>query len=223
MIQVLLFDLDGTLTESGTGIIRSVQYALEKYGITETNEETLRRFVGPPLVDSFCKYYGFAKEQAREAVEVYRERFSKIGIFENELYPGVPELLKELKEAGFSLVIASSKPEHFVVQILDHFKISPFFDEVVGSTMDEKRTSKDEVIEEALSRIGHAEQKHEVLMIGDTEHDIVGAKTHGMECVAVAYGYGDPEKMKAERPLAITESVEELKTFLLDLKKTESC
>lgn len=222
-MKVLLFDLDGTLTESGTGIIRSVRYALEKYGITESNEEKLRRFVGPPLVDSFCKYYGFEREQAREAVEVYRERFSKIGIFENELYPGVSDMLETLKKAGFTLVIASSKPEHFVVQILEHFEIGQFFDEVVGSTMDERRTSKDEVIEEALSRIGHAEQKHEVLMIGDTEHDIIGAKAHGMECVAVTYGYGDIEKMKAERPLQLVDTVKELESFLLDLKEAESC
>ena len=215
MIKVLLFDLDGTLTESGEGIIRSVQYALDKFGIVENDMEKLRRFVGPPLVDSFMKHYGFTHEDALKAVDIYRERFGKVGIFENALYPGADQMLAKLKEAGYMLAVASSKPEHYVQQILEYFKIAEFFDEVVGATMDEKRTSKTEVLEEVLRRLELHEQKEEILMVGDTELDIRGAKDHGIECVAVTYGYGDLEKMKAEKPLKIVDSVEELEKYLI--------
>ena len=215
MIKVLLFDLDGTLTESGEGIIRSVQYALDKFGIVENDMEKLRRFVGPPLVDSFMKHYGFTHENALKAVDIYRERFGKVGIFENALYPGADQMLAKLKEAGFMLAVASSKPEHYVQQILEYFKISEYFDEVVGATMDEKRTSKTEVLEEVLRRLELHEQKEEILMVGDTELDIRGAKDHGIESVAVTYGYGDLEKMRAEEPLKIVDSVEELEKYLI--------
>lgn len=218
MKNVLLFDLDGTLTESGEGIIRSVRYALEKYGIYEEDTAQLRRFIGPPLVDSFQRYYGFSEEQAKEAVLVYRERFSTTGIFENDVYEGIPQMLFALKEAGFLLAVASSKPEPFVIQILDYFKIAPFFDEVVGSTLDEKRTSKDEVIEEVILRMRLQDKKEEVLMIGDTEHDIRGAKMHGMDCLAVTYGYGDLDKMKEEAPLAMVDTVQQLGQALLAMK-----
>lgn len=215
MIKVLLFDLDGTLTESGEGIIRSVQYALDKFGIVENDMEKLRRFVGPPLVDSFMKHYGFTHEDALKAVDIYRERFGKVGIFENALYPGADQMLAKLKEAGFLLAVASSKPEHYVTQILEYFKIAEYFDEVVGATMDEKRTSKTEVLEEVLRRLELHEQKEEILMVGDTELDIRGAKDHGIESVAVTYGYGDLEKMRAEEPLKIVDSVEELEKYLI--------
>lgn len=217
MIKVLLFDLDGTLTESGEGIIRSVQYALDKFGIVENDMEKLRRFVGPPLVDSFMKHYGFTHEDALKAVDIYRERFGKVGIFENALYPGADQMLAKLKEAGYMLAVASSKPEHYVQQILEYFKIAEFFDEVVGATMDEKRTSKTEVLEEVLRRLELHEQKEEILMVGDTELDIRGAKDHGIDCVAVTYGYGDLEKMKAEKPLKIVDSVSELEAFLVSI------
>ena len=217
MIKYLLFDLDGTLTESGEGIIRSVQYALDKLGIKENNTEQLRRFIGPPLVDSFMRHYGFPKEKALEAVEIYRERYGRTGIFENALYPGVEEMLQNLKAHGFILSVASSKPEHYVRQILDHFKLTGYFDEIVGATMDGKRLTKTQVLEEVLKRLNLYERKEEILMIGDTEHDIRGAGEHGIECVVVTYGYGDPEKMKAEKPLKIVDSVEELERYLLNL------
>lgn len=217
MIKYLLFDLDGTLTESGEGIIRSVQYALDKLGIKENNTEQLRRFIGPPLVDSFMRHYGFPKEKALEAVEIYRERYGRTGIFENALYPGVEEMLQNLKAHGFILSVASSKPEHYVRQILDHFKITGYFDEIVGATMDGKRLTKTHVIDEALRRLDLFERKDEVLMIGDTEHDIRGAREFGIDCVVVTYGYGDPEKVKAEQPFRIVDSAVELTDYLLNL------
>lgn len=217
MINYLLFDLDGTLTESGEGIIRSVQYALDKLGIKENNTEQLRRFIGPPLVDSFMRHYGFPKEKALEAVEIYRERYGKTGIFENALYPGVEEMLQKLKSHGFILTVASSKPEHYVRQIIDYFKLTTYFDEIVGATMDGKRLTKTHVIDEALRRLDLFERKEEILMIGDTEHDIRGAREFGIHCVVVTYGYGDPDKVRVEEPYKIVDSAEELTDYLLSL------
>ena len=217
MINYLLFNLDGTLTESGEGIIRSVQYALDKLGIKENNTEQLRRFIGPPLVDSFMRHYGFPKEKALEAVEIYRERYGKTGIFENALYPGVEEMLQKLKSHGFILTVASSKPEHYVRQIIDYFKLTTYFDEIVGATMDGKRLTKTHVIDEALRRLDLFERKEEILMIGDTEHDIRGAREFGIHCVVVTYGYGDPDKVRVEEPYKIVDSAEELTDYLLNL------
>ena len=215
--DTVLFDLDGTLTESGEGIIKSVQYALEQFGIREDDTEKLRIFVGPPLVGSFKKFYGFDQEQAEKALAYYRERFSTIGIFENALYPSVLEMLKTLCEKGIRLALASSKPEKYVIEILKHFQIDPYFSVVTGSTMDEKRTRKVEVIRETLYRLGKEEDAETVLMVGDTEHDVIGAKEAGIDCIAVTYGYGTIEEIKKTEPLKIAGSVEELKEELLAL------
>ena len=150
MSQVILFDLDGTLTESGEGIMKSVQYALEKLGIIEENQEKLRRFIGPPLLESFMNYYGMDQETAAQAVVYYRERYTDKGIFENELYPKIPQLLEILQINDKILGVASSKPEVYVKQILEHFGIDQYFQVIVGSELDGSRTKKPEVIEEAL-------------------------------------------------------------------------
>jgi len=150
--HLILFDLDGTLTESGPGITKSVQYALRKFGIEEPDPDKLRVFVGPPLIEMFQQYAGLSKEDAKAGVVYYREYFQAKGIFENALYPGISEMLLHLKEKGFVLGIASSKPEPYVLQIADYFDITRFFDVIVGSTMAETRTKKSEVIEEALLR-----------------------------------------------------------------------
>jgi len=154
MSQVILFDLDGTLTESGEGIINCVQYALEKLGKKEEHPENLQCFIGPPLKEQFMKYAGLDEETAVKAVKYYRERYSNVGIFENKPYPGVENMLQELKRKKYILAVASSKPEDYVKQILDHFHLTEYFDEIVGSEMNGARTNKTEVIEEALERIG---------------------------------------------------------------------
>ena len=212
--SILLFDLDGTLTESGEGIIRSVQYALEKFDIQETNPETLSLFIGPPLLDSFQRIYGMSAEDARAAVRFYRERFSTIGIFENQVYPGIEEMLKELKRKGVILAVASSKPETFVVQIMQHFHLEDCFCEVVGSLMNETRTGKPEVIEEALRRLDALDRREEVLMIGDTEHDVLGAKNRGIDCLAVNYGYGTEDSIRNAGPIQVVDTVSELRRAL---------
>lgn len=215
MRKAVFFDLDGTLTESGEGITKSVQYALAKLGIDEPDLDKLKVFVGPPLIESFMKYYGFTREKAEEAVVLYREYFREKGIFENALYPGIGKMLEELKKKGLILAVSSSKPEPFVRQIMDYFDIGNYFDEITGSTMDEKRTAKKDVIEETLRRLGLLERRSEVLMVGDKEHDVLGARQASLDCVAVLYGYGTLEELENAKPAALVRTVEELTALLL--------
>lgn len=213
MYQAILFDLDGTLTESGIGITRCVQYALEKTGKPEPDLEKLLVFVGPPLMEQFMKYADLDEQTARQAVEYYRERYAVTGIFENAVYPGIPELLEELRQKGYRLAVASSKPEKYVKQILDYFQLTEYFHEIVGSEMNGNRTKKSQVIEETLRRLGLSDNRKQVLMVGDREHDVLGARQAGMDCVAVSYGYGSMEELQGAEPLQIVDSAEELLRF----------
>ena len=238
MLKKILFDLDGTLTNPKTGITKSVQYALAHFGIEE-EADNLTRFIGPPLIDSFMNFYGFSLEQAREGVTAYREYFAPKGIFENDVYPGVPEMLSALKEKGAILAVASSKPEVFVEQILEHFDLAKYFDVVVGSLLNETRTSKEEVLEEALRQLGvmstdnlrqvdHTKKDNDIVatmedddkkatiaMVGDRKFDITGAKAHGLTAVGVSFGFAEPGELEAEEPDFIAETVEQLKDYLL--------
>lgn len=213
MYKAILFDLDGTLTESGEGITKSVQYALEKLGKPEEDLEALKVFVGPPLMEQFMKYADLDEETARRAVEIYRERYSTIGIFENRPYPGVAHMLEELKKKGYLLAVASSKPEYFVKKILAHFDLEKYFDEAVGSEMSGSRTNKTEVIEETLRRLHLENHREQVLMVGDKEHDVLGARKADLECLAVSYGYGTMEELTEARPLQIAASADEVLDF----------
>lgn len=213
MYKAILFDLDGTLTESGEGITKSVQYALEKLGKPEPDLEALKVFVGPPLLEQFMKYADLDEETARQAVTFYRERYSVTGIFENRPYPGVEEMLAGLKKKGYILAVSSSKPEYFVKKILDHFELTGYFTEIVGSEMNGGRTGKSEVIEETLSRLHMENKRDQVLMVGDREHDILGARKSGLSCLAVSYGYGSREELEAAKPVQIVDSAIEVLNF----------
>lgn len=213
MYKVILFDLDGTLTESGEGITKSVQYALEKLGQPEPDLKKLEVFVGPPLLQQFMKYAGLDEETAVKAVEYYRERYTDIGIFENEVYPGVEDMLEKLRGKGYILAVASSKPERFVKKVLDHFDLTKYFHEIVGSEMNGGRTSKADVIEEALDRLHMADHRDQVVMVGDKKHDVFGARKAGLKCLAVSYGYGSEEELKNANPLKIVDSAQEVLDF----------
>lgn len=213
MYRAILFDLDGTLTQSGEGITKSVQYALEKLGKPEPDLKKLEVFVGPPLLQQFMKYAGLDEETEVKAVEYYRERYTDVGIFENRPYPGVEEMLEGLKRKGYILAVASSKPERFVRRILDHFHLTGYFQEIVGSEMNGGRTSKAEVIEEALSRLHMSGCRKDVIMVGDKEHDVLGAREAGISCVAVSYGYGTEEELKNAAPLKTVHSAGEVLDF----------
>lgn len=210
MSQVILFDLDGTLTESGEGIINCVQYALEKLGKKEEHPENLQCFIGPPLKEQFMKYAGLSEEEGEKAVVYYRERYTTTGIFENRLYPKIPELLELLKINNKILAVASSKPEVYVKQILKHFQIAYYFTAIVGSELDGRRTEKAEVIEEALRRMHLEEERDKVLMVGDRSHDVQGAISCGLQCIGVAYGYGSREELEKAGAVYIADSVEDL-------------
>ena len=213
--KAILFDLDGTLTESGIGITKSVQQALERMGKPEPDLDKLRVFVGPPLKDQFMKYAGFTEEEAEQAIRLYRERYTTVGLFENAVYDGVEDMLKALKEAGYVLAVASSKPEVFVKQILEYFHLDHYFTEMVGSELDGGRSKKSAVVEEALLRLGLQEERESVLMVGDKEHDVFGAREAGMNCVAVTWGYGTAEELEASHPMLIINRPDELVDYLI--------
>ena len=213
MFKYILFDLDGTLTDSAPGIINSVKYALSKFGMHETDDNKLRKFLGPPLILSFAELYGFSKEKSQKAVEYYREYFVPHGIFENEVYSGIPKLLQKLKADGKTLIIATSKPETFAVQIAEHFEIDSYFDLIAGSNLDNTRSKKAQVIEYALETLGILDRAHAV-MIGDREHDIKGAKKTGLRSIGVLYGYASPGELENAGADFTANSPEELYTII---------
>lgn len=215
--KYLLFDLDGTLTDPKEGITKSVQYALHALGVEEPDLNRLTCFIGPPLVDSFMEYYDFTREQAKTALAKYRERFQNIGIFENRVLTGIPEMLKSLKSAGKVLALATSKPEPFARKILEKYGLIGYFDEVVGSTMDETRNTKEAVIREVFCRLKLTEeQKKQALMIGDRKHDIVGAKACGIASLGVRIGYAEEGELEAAGADFIRDTVEDMEAFLLE-------
>lgn len=211
----LLWDLDGTLTDPMEGITKSVQYALKMFGIDVMDRTTLCRFIGPPLKDSFMNFYGFSSEKAEEAIRYYREYFSVTGLFENTVYPGIPSLLQACREAGYSHVIATSKPEIFAREILEHFHLSQEFVYIAGSELDGTRVKKAEVIRYALKQAGITDLSG-VWMIGDRDYDVIGAREVGLPCIGVTYGYGTQNELVQAHADVITGSVKELEALLLN-------
>ena len=210
--DVILFDLDGTLTDPELGITSCVQYALKHFGIEVEDRRSLRHYIGPPLRETVMKDYHFTKEQAEEAIVKYRERFSAVGMFENEVYPGVDSLLEKLKQEGKILATASSKPEKFVVKILEHFGLDGYFDEIAGAELSaEGRNSKEEVLRYVMDRLG-VEDKSRAVLVGDTKYDVEGAKALGIDCNGVTYGFGTAAELKG--CVAVANSVAELEKIL---------
>lgn len=215
MYQYILFDLDGTLTNSELGITKSVQHALKKFGIEVEDRTVLRPFIGPPLGESFQVYYGLSKDESEKAIEYYRERFSVKGLYENEVYPGVEKMLQDLKESGKKLIVATSKPEKFTMIILEHFDLLKYFDFVAGATLDGSRGEKADVIRYALEMSG-INDKSEVIMVGDRKFDILGAKENGLVSMGVLYGFGDREELMEAGADYIVDTAEDIAKILLD-------
>lgn len=212
--KVILFDLDGTLSDPVVGITKSVQYALEKMGIKEPDLNKLACFIGPPLHVGFAEYYDFDKEETQKAIALFRERFKEKGMFENELYPNIPALLQLLKKKQFILIVATSKPTVFAKQILKYFQIDHYFDFVVGSNLDGTRADKTEIIEYIINKYKEYPRK-DFTMIGDRKHDIIGANNTGIKSIGVTYGYGSIEELKLAEPLCTVKSVAELEKVLV--------
>jgi len=201
-----LFDLDGTLTDPGEGITNSVMYALKKSGIDPPEHRELYKFIGPPLLESFQKYYGLSREDALAAVEYYREYFRPKGILENRLYDKIPEALAELKARGKVIALATSKPEEFAIRILKHFHLDGYFDVIAGATMDSSRSKKADVIAYCLETLGVSDLST-VVMVGDREHDIIGAKTVGVDSIGVLVGYGSREELETAGATYVAETL----------------
>ena len=194
MFKNVFFDLDGTLTNSAEGIINSVEYALNKLGITAYDKAELFKFIGPPLSDSFSEFFGFSEEKCAEAVRLYRENFSVKGIYENKLYDGVEELLAKTKASGRKIVLATSKPQEFAEEILRYFNISKYFDFIAAAQMHGARNKKADIISYALEISGA--KREETIMVGDTKFDILGAKSAGIASIGVLYGFGSETELR---------------------------
>ena len=210
--KCLFFDLDGTLTDSSEGIINSIIYALEKMNVDIKDKAILKKFVGPPLMDSYKKYYGFNQEEAELGLKLFREYFSVKGIFENRLFDGIYDLLEQLYNAGVELVLATSKPDVYAEQILEHFGIKKFFTHISACPMEEADTTKLDIIKGAL-KMTSVKNKEEILMIGDTFLDVNGAKECGLDSIGILYGTDGPEELKVATYIA--KDVEELKNILI--------
>ena len=204
--KAILFDLDGTLTDSGAGIINCAILALEHFGLPVPSRKELGVFVGPPLNKSFMEF-GVKEDQVDEAIRVFRSRYLTKGKFENFPYAGIPDMLANLKALGHDLYVATSKPEDTALEIMDHFDLSKYFTRICGATMDEARNSKDKVIAYLLDSCGRGEN---IVMVGDTVYDVVGAKAHNIPTIGVAWGYGNVEDMEKAGAQAIAYEVPQL-------------
>ena len=219
--RYILFDLDGTITDSSEGITKSVQHALKKLGIEENDQAMLRRFIGPPLDESFEKFYGFDKEKALKAVDYYRERYSDKGIYENVLFDGIADMLEGLKRDGYIIALATCKPEIYVPRILEYFDVA------VGSELEGgERRHKNQVIDEVLVRLAAAgladagnlsETKSQSIMIGDRKDDILGAKASGIDSMGVRYGFAEEQELEMAGADYIVETVEDIRKKLKTL------
>ncbi|MBO5374338.1 MAG: HAD-IA family hydrolase [Clostridia bacterium] len=210
----VLFDLDGTIIDSGEGVTNSVAYALEKFGIVVEDKHTLECFIGPPLIYSFMTFYGFDEQKANKAIEYYREYYTEKGIFEGYIYDGIEALLKKLKKAEKTVILATSKPEIFAKRILDKAGLSKYFDYIAGASLDEKtRTTKIEVLDYVIKECKIDTES--AIMIGDRFYDIEGARAFGIPCVAVLYGYGSAEEFKKYEAEYIVDKAENIAEILI--------
>jgi len=216
MYRYIFFDLDGTLTDSKEGIFNCVRYALEKLDLPVPPEETLFKFIGPPLHDSYMRYCGMTQEAAVHAVELFRERYNPIGKFENAPAPGAAELWQRLKERGYVLALASSKPEEMCLAICDRFGFTPSMASVTGSAPGDD-WEKADVIREAMRRLGLTEaDKASILMVGDRKFDVLGARECGIDCIGIElFGYADPGELEAAGAVAVVQTMEELEQYIL--------
>ncbi|MCR4952399.1 MAG: HAD family hydrolase [Solobacterium sp.] len=204
--DAVLFDLDGTISDSAPGITRSVAHAFERLGMEVPPMESLRVFIGPPLSKTFPEF-GVPEERVRDAIAFYRELYLTEGLFENEVYEGFEELLQKLKADGLKLYVATSKPEPLARTIIDHFGLTHYFDEIAGASMDASRETKDAVIRYLLEKIG---ENQKAVMVGDTFYDVEGANIHHLPCIGVSWGFGTKEDMLKAGAVTVVDTMEEL-------------
>jgi phosphoglycolate phosphatase len=209
----ILFDLDGTLTDPKEGITKSILHALSGLGIVENDIDVLVSFIGAPLFECLRTRYSLTEEETRRAVELYREYYSSTGLYENIVYPGIPELLEHLKNGGKTLLVATLKPTMFAERVLDHFDLRRHFDLVIGSDLDPTGIAKPHIIQRALSKLPDAPRER-IIMVGDREHDVNGARINGIDSLAVTYGYGSLEELRSANPTYLADSVRDVEALL---------
>ena len=215
MYKTVLFGLDGTLTDSEPGIIACVQHALRQFGIEVEDPKTLRPFIGPPLRDSFRDYFHMTPEEAEQATEFYRQRYAPIGKFECSVYPGIPQLLRRLHETGRTVILATSKPEGFAREILEHFDLLQYFDLIGGATLDGSRDTKEAVLQYILDS-GRVPDRQDAVMIGDTKFDMIGAAAFSLPAVGVLYGFGSRQELEENGALFLARDAAELERYLFE-------
>lgn len=211
--KYILLDLDGTVADSAEGVTNSVAYALEKLGYHVEDKQTLLKFIGPPLSESFKEFYGFDEKTVDKGIQYYREYYTDTGIFEVKIFDGIETLLKSLKACGKTVILATSKPEVFAKRILEHCGISQYFDLIAGSTLDAERNTKTDVLKYALRESGISDLS-EAIMVGDRKYDIIGAHDVGLSCIAILFGYGNEEEFKQYGADYIIDTALNLEKFL---------
>lgn len=221
--NTFFFDLDGTLTDSGEGILKCAQLTLEHFGVHVEDWHSLRHFMGPPIQDTFHEVYGFDEEKSVQARDYYRIRYNTVGLFENRVYDGIPEVLEDLKAADARLMVATSKPEVTSLRVLEHFDLLKYFEVIVGSEMDGRRDKKADVIREVFRRAGISEEeKASVLMIGDRRHDMIGAAQTGIDSLGIYSGYAEPGELEKAGGTYVVHSVQEMRELLRSLTARHS-
>ena len=211
--KYIIFDLDGTLTDSAPGVINAIVYALEHLGVDVPEKKVLSTFVGPPLRESFHHSCGLSLEKTEEAIRFFREYYAPTGIYENSAYPGIAAALARLKDAGRTLAVATSKLDESAVQVVEHFGLAPYLDFVAGSTADGTRWDKADVLRYARARLGA--DADDALMVGDRKYDVEGAAKNGVACMGVLYGYGDREELERAGALCLAETPEDIARLIL--------
>lgn len=211
-MKVIIFDLDGTIIDSQEGVTNCVKYALESFGIVENDMDKLRKFIGPPLENSFQEYYGFSKEEAQKLVVKYRERYQEVGILECDLYKDTKQTLSSLKEKGYTISLGSSKPENYCKKILEHFELTSYFDEIVGAQLHGTRNEKADVLKEVIKRLNICDLS-QVTLVGDTKFDAIGAREVGIDCLGVSYGFGSREELLLNKVVKVVCSMKEVDAY----------
>lgn len=212
--EFILFDLDGTLTDAGPGILNCIEYALTDQGIELPERSNMRTFLGPPLAVTFREHFNMSDVQIAQAIEKYRERYHDVGMFENSVYDGVPELLQSLQASGIRMATATSKPEYSATRILQHYELDQYFEFIGASSLDGSRDSKASVIKHTLATTGAHPTKDSMIMVGDRHHDVDGAREHGINTIGVLWGYGDQDELSSAGATEIVHTPQELLAVL---------
>lgn len=213
MSVLILFDLDGTLTDSGPGIVAGLRYALDAMGVEHPDDPTMRTFLGPPLMVTFREHFGMDDGQIEQGIALYREHYNDTGLFNNIVFDGIPELLSALQSDGYTLATATSKPTETATRILEHFELAKHFTFIGGATMDSTRSLKADVIAHALESV-NAGEFSQIHMVGDRGHDVVGAREHGIETIGVTWGYGTPAELTDAGARVLVESPADIRIHI---------